>query len=175
MFKLKNITVKEYLTSEDFLKYDEVLKHQKGKSDINILQKPYTDVKYCLSLLSKLSSFDNIAEVFEVLFDIPKDKLMAMGVLEYYNLRNYLISTFKTIIDNEKKVSQGGNTDEGKWFMAGGDRLKPYNDILPLDQLAQRYGGSPFDWGRKPYSEVFYLIVMTKTANEVSYNYTTMK
>jgi len=100
---------------------------------------------------------------------------MQMRTLDYYRLRNHLINTMKLIQDNENKLAQSGKIDIGKWKMAGGDRLKPFDDLMPLDQLGERYGIYPYDIGRKPYSEVFMLMAGVKTLNEVNYNYTTMK
>lgn len=176
MYNLPNITVEKLLKSKHYLKYDGVLKHIKGQSNgKDILQQSYTNVKYCISLLQKVNSFDNITEVFNILFGIDKEELMQMKVVDYYKLRNYLIETIKTINTNESKLAQGGNTDLAKWQFAGGDRLKPFDNTLPLDQLAERYKSYPFDLGKKPYSEIFYLIAMTKTLNEVNYNYTIAK
>jgi len=176
VFKLKNITVAEYLVSKDFLKYDEVLRFEAGQNfGHNISSNSYTNVKYCLSLLQKVSSFDTIIEVFEILFGIKEEELMQMRILDYYRLRNHLINTMKLIQDNENKLAQSGKIDIGKWKMAGGDRLKPFDDLMPLDQLGERYGIYPYDIGRKPYSEVFMLMAGVKTLNEVNYNYTTMK
>ena len=55
--------------------------------------------------------------------------------------------------------------------MAGADRLKPYNDTLPLVQLGKLFGQYPFYLGRKPYGEIFSLLAQTKTQNEVENDY----
>jgi hypothetical protein len=75
------------------------------------------------------------------------------------------------IIENESVLAKGSNVNVTKWQMAGGDRLNQFNNVISLDQLAERYGVYPFELGRKPYSEIFYLISMVKTINEVNYNY----
>jgi len=180
VFKLNNITLQEFIDSNDFYKYDSVLQHQKGKNiflgkECNILSKPYTDIKYCISLLRSLKSFDDVIEVISILTEKSKEEVLKSDIVEYYSFRNYIINTFKQIQDNESKLAKSTNTDAGKWIMAGGDKLKPYDDVLPLDQLAERYGGYPFDFGRKPYSEIFYLMAMTKTLNEVNINYSKQK
>ncbi len=176
---LKNISVLEYSKLDNNLEY-EVLNHLKPKNkfigiESNIMQMPYTNVKYCINLLRNINDYNAICELFSIVFDIDNNSFWNAPIDNYFEARNFIIETFKLINDNEQKIAKGGNTDVGKWKMAGSDRLNPYNDNLPLDQLGQRYGGNPFDWGRKPYSEVFYLIAMTKTSNEVNYNYNTMK
>jgi hypothetical protein len=172
---LKKINVQQYIALEDKSIYNALLSHLNPINlyNVEISNMSYTNVRYCIRLMSELNNWGNVKELFELCFnDID---FMNMDVVSYFHSKNYLLQSFKIIVDNETKVSKSGNFDIGKWKFAGGDRLKPFNDFLPLDQLAQRYGGSPFDWGRKPYGEVFYLIAMTKTSNEVNENYNKQK
>lgn len=177
---LDRINVLQYFNLKDTSKYDAILGHLKPKNvflgkEVNILRLPYNNVKYCLSLLQNINDIDKLFEVFNIVFECERLDFEKADVTEYFYARNYIIESFKLIIDNEKRLSQGGNTDLGKWQMAGGDRLKNYDSFLPLDQLGERYGQYPFDLGMKPYSDIFYLMAMTKTLNEVNYNYNTMK
>jgi hypothetical protein len=180
MFELDKITLNEYIALPNKIAYDTLLECS-GKSNtfnkktINILELSYTNVKYCLSLLHKIKSFDDLFLVYEVLFDCDRKSFFNSDIVSFYKSRNYILETFKNIQENESKLASSTKTDARKWQMAGGKRLEPFNDTLPLDQLAQRYGGSPLDWGRKPYSEVFYLVAMTITSNDVNNNYNTMK
>ena len=179
MLDLKNITVAEYMELPTTIMYD-ILNHVSGENKFNgkkcnIMNLPYTNVKYCIFLLQKITNFKTICEVFTEVFGTTEYEFYNALILDFFKARNHIIETFKIITNNEFLISQGGNIDKGKWQMAGSDRLKPYDSVLTLDQLAQRYGGYPFDYGRKPYSEIFYLIAMTKTSNEVNYNYSTIK
>ena len=176
---LNNISVLKFSKLNDIGDYN-VLNYIKGKAEFmqkpcNIMQMPYTNVKHCMMLLRKSNGIESMCEVFQNVFDIDADTFYNGEILSYFEARNHIFEMFKLIAENETKLSQGGNTDLGKWKMAGGDRLSNYDAMLPLDTLAQRYGGYPFDLGRKPYSEVFYLMAMSKTINEVNYNYQTMK
>jgi hypothetical protein len=171
-----NITVKQYLKSKQAFIYDSVLDHLKGDNLFNgqrvdITQISYVNVKYCLSLLSNINDFSKLAEIFNIVFDISEEHLMNTDIVSYFKARNYMIETFKIIINNEKKLAQNSSTDLGKWKVAGSDNLNRYSDVLPLDQLAERYGLYPFEIGKKSYSEVFYLMAMTNTLNEVNFNY----
>ena len=176
---LKNISVLEYSKLSNDYTYA-ILNHVNGVNkfldiECNIMQMPYTNVKHCMTLLRSINSFDTICEVFILVFGVTKDEFYNADVLSYYKARNHIIDTFKLITDNELKLSKGGNTDLGKWQASGGDRLNSYDSVLPLDEIGVRYSIYPFDLGRKPYSEVFYLMAMTKTINEVNYNYNKQK
>jgi hypothetical protein len=171
-----NIKVKQYLKSKKSFVYDSVLDHLKGDNTFNgkkvdITQISFVNVKYCLSLLSNINDFSKLIEIFNIIFDVSEDELLNSDIVSYFKARNYIIETFKIIINNEKKLAQNSKTDLGKWKVAGGDSLNRYSDVLPLDQLGERYGLYPFEIGKKPYSEVFYLMAMTKTLNEVNINY----
>ena len=171
-----NIKVKQYLKSKKAFVYDSLLDHVKGDNTFNgkkvdITQTSFVNVKYCLSLLSNMNDFSKLSEIFNIIFDVSEEDLLNSDVVSYFKARNYIIETFKKIIDNEKRLAQNSSVDLGKWKFAGGDNLNAYSDVLPLDQLAERYSQYPFDLGKKPYSEVFYLMTMTKTLNEVNINY----
>lgn len=172
---MKKINVQQYIQLTDRTEYDLLLSHLLPDNvyNINISDISYTNVKYCIDLMRELDNWNKVKELFELCFN--ETDFYNLDIVKYFTAKNYLIQHFKIIVDNENKMSKGGNIDLGKWQMAGGDRLKPFNNVLPLDALSQRYGGSPFDWGRKPYGEVFYLIAMTKTSNEVNENYNKQK
>ena len=175
-----NITVKKYSRLKSTLNYDMVLNHIKGENiflgkRVDIVRLPYNNIKYCLSLLQKVNDFDTLFQIFNIIFEVERDEFDNADIVSYFKAKNYIIDSFKLINDNESKLSKGSNTDLGKWKMAGGDRLAMYDSFLPLDQLGERYGQYPFELGNKPYSDIFYLMAMTKTLNEVNYNYNTMK
>jgi hypothetical protein len=173
---LQKISVKEYAELSDTTSYDVILRHCKPEKnfldkDGDILQMSYTNVKYCLSILTNDVTWKDIAEVFYYVFGVSESEFFNADIVSYFKAKNYIDNTFKTILDNEIALSKGGNVNVSKWQSAGGDRLTPYEKVLSLDQLGERYGIYPFDLGRKPYSEIFYLIAMVKTVNEVNYNY----
>jgi len=175
-----NITVKQYSQLDSTLKYDMILNHIKEDNkflnkEVEIVKLPYNNIKYCLSLLQKVNDFDTLYQIFNIIFDCSKEDFLNADIVSYFKAKNYIINSFKVINENESRLSKSSNTDLGKWKMAGGDRLAMYDSFLPLDQLGERYGQYPMDLGRQPYSEIFYLMAMTKTLNEVNYNYNNMK
>ena len=173
---MRNITVKQYFNLKDSIHYDALLQFVKPDNNflgkkIEIVSLPYTNVKYCINLMQKINTTKNVFELFNIIFDVQSADFYEAKVIDYFKAKNYIIAAFKLINENELRLSQGGSTDLGKWKMAGAEKLSPYDMVLPLDQLGERYSIYPMDLGMKPYSEIFYLMAMTKILNEVNKNY----
>lgn len=176
VLNLNKITVHQYIELKDKSQYDLILSHCLQKNSFNgkesdIFQMSYTNVKYCIKLMRGGSTWGTVSEVFEIVFGCTKDEFLNASIVDYFPARNYIDNSFKMIIDNENNLAKGSNINLTKWQMSGGDRLNQFDNIISLDQLSERYGAYPFDLGRKPYSEIFYLISMVKTINEVNFNY----
>ena len=84
---------------------------------------------------------------------------------------NFIEKDFKARQEKESKILNGVGVDKLKWKAAGGDSLNIFSPVSPLDEIAQRYGGSPFKWGEEPYNDVLYLITMIIRKSIVSANY----
>ncbi|MUV02079.1 hypothetical protein GN157_00005 [Flavobacterium rakeshii] len=173
---MKNISIKQYTALQDTLMYDAVLEHLNQKNtfagrSMDTNKMPYANVKYCIRLLPKINSWKGICQLFTICFDITEAEFWASPIAEYFPAKKYLVSEFETIITTESKALASQSTDAHLWHMAGADRLKPYSDTLPLLQLGKLFGQYPFDLGRKPYGEIFSLLVQTKTQNEVEHDY----
>lgn len=173
---MKNITLKHYTTLPDTLQYDAILEHLKPQNSfagktMNINQMPYSNVKYCIRLLPKVTDWNGIKQLFEICFDINERQFWRASIKEYFAAKKFLIAEFERIIAIESKVLASQSTDGHLWHMAGADKLKPYSDTLPLLQLGKHFGQYPFDLGRKPYGEIFSLLAQTKTQNEVESDY----
>ena len=176
VLNLNKIKVHQYIVLQPNNEYDLLLSHcNQSKTflgkESDVLKLPYIDVKYCIDLLSNSVSWDKIAELFGVVWGCSKEDFFNAEITDYFPARNYIDNTFKLIIENESVLAKGSNVNVTKWQMSGGDRLNQFNNVISLDQLAERYGLYPFELGKKPYSEIFYLISMVKTINEVNYNY----
>jgi len=173
---MKNITLKQYTALKDTSQYDAILTHLQpknnfGGSQMNIAQMPYANVKYCIRLLPKVSSWDGIKQLFEICFDVPEKAFWSTRIVDYFAARKFMIAEFERVIATENKLLATQSTDNHLWEMAGADKLKPYSDTLPLLQLGKLLGQYPFDLGRKPYSEIFNLLAQTKMQNEVEAQY----
>lgn len=176
VLNLNKIKVHQYIELQANNEYDIILSHSNQKKsfankETDILNLPYVDVKYCIDIMRGSITWEKIAEVFKIVFGCTRDKFFNAEITDYFPARNYIDNTFKLIIENESVLAKKSNVNITKWQMAGGDRLNQFNNVISLDQLAERYGVYPFDLGRKPYSEIFYLISMVKTINEVNFNY----
>lgn len=171
---MKNISIKDFATQPDVIEIDSILNFLNPKNtflgkEVNIQSMPYTNVRYCLKLIKTVSEWSNVAELFNICFEVSSEDFWKSSVTEFYAARNHLMFEFKNIIETENKMfAQKHSKDLWKWDLAGVKRLEPYNDTISLDRLGQRYGVYPFDLGRKPYSEVFYLQCLVKTENEIN-------
>lgn len=173
---MKNITVKEYTELQDASLYDATLHFMMPfnsccNKKMNINSMPYVNVKHCMRILPKIEGWNTVQELFEICFDVDADSFWSMPVTEFFQSKNYMIEEFDRAIKTEVKLLTGHSTNEHLWKMAGADKLQPYNDTLPLVQLGKMFGQYPFDLGRKPYGEIFSLLVQTKTQNEVEIEY----
>ena len=171
-----NITLKHYIGLKDTSQYDALLTHLNPKNNfggrqMNISQMPYANVKYCIRLLPKINSWEGIQQLFEICFDVSAKAFLNTRITHYFAARKFMLSEFERVISTENKLLATQSTDGHLWQMAGADKLKPYTDTLPLLQLGKLLGQYPFDLGRKPYSEIFNLLVQTKTQNEVEAEY----
>lgn len=173
---MKNITIRAYSTLKDTSQYDAILPHLKPKNSfagkmMNLHAMPYSNVKYCIRLLPKINSWDGVAELFRICFEVDEIAFWNATVTEYFGARNYIVSAFEKLITTENKLLSGINTNAHLWQMAGADRLKYYNDTLPLLQLGKLLGQYPYDLGRRPYGEILSLLGQVKTQTEVEQEY----
>ena len=175
--KLKNYTILEYSKFNDVFVIDNLLKNLKEKNtfankEIDILQLPYSTIKYVQKIFRKENfNFNDIAEIFVILFEINKEEFYNRKITEFYQANNYIKNQFELIAKNETQLANSSTTDIGKWKTSGGDNLEVYSEILGLHSICERYGIYPFDLALKPYSEIFYLQNMLKNYDEVNYKY----
>ena len=171
---MKNISIKEFAFQPSVIEIDSILNFLNPKNkflgkEMSINKMPYTNVKYCMKLITTISEWNNVIELFNICFDIKDEEFWKANVIDFYSARNFLLQEFKRVIEKEQLMfAQKNNKDQWKWDLAGIRKLEPYNDVLGLDRLGQRFGMYPFDLGRKPYSEVFYLQCLVKTENEIN-------
>jgi hypothetical protein len=177
---MENITIKQFISLPQSSQNDAVLSSLKPNnffagSKMSIGTMPYANVKFAIRLLSKIDSWDTMARLFEICFDVAASDFWSANIVEYYQARAFMLSEFQRVINTESKMMASQSTDEHLWVMAGADRLKPYSDTLPLIQLGKLFGLYPFDIGRKPYNEVFNMLVQIKVQNEVETEYQKLK
>lgn len=171
-----NISLKEFVNVIDPTEYEvlEALQPSNtfagNKADIQSLQ--YVEVKYCIKLLSKVDSWDVVVQLFTICFGLKNEsEFWEQGVKEFYQAKKYIIRELSKIYETEAKIMESKSTDQQLWQMAGADKLKPFNDTMPLHQLGKLFGIYPYDLGKKPYKEVFSLIAQNKIYNDVESAY----
>lgn len=176
---MKNITVKEYIelnVKERFI-YDSLLNNINAKEVVKIDFDTisWDNVKKIIKLLSKVDSFDVVCDIFKLAFNMTSESFYNLPIVNYFQIKKFLIKKFVYLHENEVKLLSSSSNDIGLWQMAGGNKLDFYSENLPLSQLAKIYGGYPFDYGKKPYNEILYLLKMNQTQNEVENKFQELK
>lgn len=175
---MKNITIKEFLKVKeiDHLSYDMVLKLLKPNNNFNGLSINEKTIKYSeVKYLFKLASKNKYKEIILYFYNVKEATFLDSGIFEYYAVKNYIDSFIVRIAKKESQALKGDNNDAILWEQAGGNRLKIFNDILPIMELAETYSLYPFDIMEKPYNEVFTLLVANKIKKEVLNKFNDLK
>lgn len=179
---MKEITVKQYaaLKPDQHGQYDTLYqivnpKNQFAKKEMPVSSISYTNVKYCYRLMRN-TDWNSIQQLFEICYDVPAAVFWKAKISEYMPALKFLIEWFGKYAGIEKKLfTVEPGPDDHIWKLAGADRLKPYNDTLPLVHLGKMFGMYPNDLGRKPYLEVLSLQAQIKASNEVEFEFQKLK
>ena len=172
---MKNITVKQFSEKPD-IRYTALLSSLvpnnlfAGKQS-NIGRLPYLDVIAWYEKITKIKDLHGMCDLFTFIFDIEEVEFWNASIVDYFSAKNFIEQDFKTRQESEAKLLSGGSVDKLKWEAAGGNSLRAFSKTSPLDDLAKRYGGYPFDYGRKPYNDILHLITMSIRKNIVANNY----
>lgn len=177
---MKELNIIQYIKLKDKSEYDFVLEHLRPKnsfcgSEMNINQMSYINVRYCLRLIPKCDNWEVVQELFELCFSVSKDDFYNAAIDEFFSAKNYLIEQFEKIAKREYNFLKSIEKDAELWKLAGGDRLKPYSDTLPLAELGKAFGIWPYDIGRKPYGEVATMIRQLGTYDQVQNEFLRLK
>ena len=171
-----NISLREFVGLADPSEYEVLEALQPSNTfagrttDIQNLK--YMQVRYCIKLLQKVDSWDVVIEVFKICFAIENDnEFWEQGVKDFYQAKRYILRELSTIVAAEAKIMEGKSTNQELWTLAGADKLRKFNDTMPLLQLGKLLGMYPYDLGEKPFKEVFSLIAMNKIYNDVESAY----
>lgn len=175
MIDLRNISIREYAESND-LRYSSLLKSMNPKNEFagkvaKIGRLPYRHLVNWYSEITKVKTFNDVCDLFKFIFRIEEHEFWNETVVNYFAALNFIQNDFKERQEKESKILKGSGVDELKWKAAGGESLRRFSPVSPLDEIAQRYGGSPFEWGEEPYNDIIYLITMITWKSIVSKNY----
>lgn len=178
---MKNITINQFIKlSEDkqakyhFLKFQKGCNTYAGKT-INFTHLPFVKVRNILTALTRKLSFDDTVELIGSAFDIPTDKIGDTSLSEFLAAKAYIEEQANTIRIRESKIANNSGVDLVKWQTAGGAKLAPFDTVLTLHTLGEKYGKYPFDLGQKPYAEIMYLYTAVRTYDQVCNEYTKLK
>lgn len=174
-----NITLKQYISLEDTTTYD-FLEHIKPSNryvgkELNVSDMTYGEVKAVMRTLRKMKSIDDIKNIFETCFKISENEFYSGLITEYFSAKNFIIKTFKDLLDKEIKLLKSISGDSALWEASGGNKLNKHSDVLAINQLAKIYGLYPFELESKKYQEILYLMVVEKELGEVQKRFDKLK
>jgi hypothetical protein len=172
---MRNISIRKYSTLKNDITHNALLSSLKPKNlfagkQSNIDSLPYLDVVYWYDHIKKINAFNDVCELFIFIFGIDSEAFWNEKVTSFYEAQNFILEDFKRRQETEAKLLSSG-VNNNNWTAAGGDSLIPFSKVTPLDDIAQRYGGYPFDYGRKAYSEIIFLLTMITKKNKVQRAY----
>lgn len=174
---MKQINVKQFfkLDLAKQIEYSTVLSHLKAKEHIkvDITKLTYNDVKSIFKQLSKDNS--DLKYIFTTALNITEEDFFLLPIQNFFEIKKYIEDFFVNLKQNEIKLLESISADVGLWEVAGGAKLNEFGDILPLSQLAKIYGGYPFEYGKKSYLEIIYLLRMNNTQSQVDNEFNRLK
>lgn len=159
---MTNITIEEYAGLKDTSKYyflkDMLPKDTFGCYQMNVGQMSYEQVKGVMRTLSKFESWKDAKDIFETCFGIDEETFWNGKITDFFSAKNYIVSTFKKLMDNETRLLKSISKDSVLWEAAGGNKMNKYSDILPIRQLGKMFGLYPFELSEKRYLEILKLL-----------------
>lgn len=177
--QLENITLAEYSIMQDSDVYDFLQDLEPvnlfATKTMNVTAMPWLSVRHCIKLLSKSKDWNVVFKLFHQCYDVDEKEFLQATVYEFYQANNYMMEQFKKLIEREVQVMFTPSVDDEIWQQAGMDKLNQFNDMLPLIQLGKAFGMYPYDIGRKPYREVFNMLVPIKIQGEVESEFHKLK
>lgn len=159
---MKNITIEEYAGLEDTSQYfflkDMLPSDMFGCYQMNVSQMSYEKVKGVMRTLSKFSNWEDAKDIFETCFDIDAETFWNGKITDFFAAKNYIVITFKNLLEREKKLLSSISKDSALWEAAGGNKMNRFSEILPLTQLGKIYGIYPFELKDMKYHEIIMLL-----------------
>ena len=174
---MKNITIKEYvkLSLEEKMIYEPlacmVQQDKFAGIQFDIKKLTYNDVKGVMRTLPNFNEWKPTLDIYETCYKIEEDVFWQSLITDYFSTRGFIVEKFKALKKRENDLLRGPDIDVMLYENAGGKRLDPFSELLPLKQLGEIYGQYPLDLAKKPYNEIITLLVMHKTSQEVDKRY----
>jgi len=180
---MNKITIGEYsnLKQDKRFLYDSFLSNLKPQNkflnkSIDLYKISYKEVRMLFKLASQnINSIDKMKDLFCIAYSVNETEFYSASIDEAFSAKNYVIKFLKDTQETETKLLKSISMDDGLWQQAGGDRLNPFSDLMPLVQLGKIYGMFPFELENKPYQQILVLLTLHKIDNEVQNNYNELK
>lgn len=182
IFNLKNITVRQLfeLDEHEFAKYmtlKDCLKSKNefdGKKGIEISSLTFAEVSEIKRIFFQ-PTFEGLFETFERIFKTDRHRFLRSDVISYFYALNYIGESVQKIIKNERLLSP--DDDEEAFLMkeAGAERLKVFQELPVLLNLARSFGTTVQEVENWKYSLVFSILLHDKIQADVRKKFDELK
>lgn len=177
---MKNISVREFLELQDQTEYLVVLNNLKPKDvfpehTFNLNNLTYNEVRKINRLCRKVSDLKDHIDIIATAYQVEEFKVYDLPIINFFHIKKFIEEKILNLAKKESDILGNASGDADMWKMAGGDSLKQYADVLPLDRLAKMYGGYPLDYGEKKYVEIIYLLAMNSQQSKVESKFNELK
>ena len=177
---MRDVNINQYRKLANTKSYDIVLSELNPKNEFcgvvfDEMKVTYKEVRFISMLLKKGTTWNDIYEVFEIMYGVSEDLFYYSSIVDYYSCRNYIFKFISDLHKRESNLLQSIDADSELWKAAGGDRLNKHSYVMPLIQLGERFNLYPLYLEDKPYNEILTLLKACKDKGEVQQSFDRLK
>jgi hypothetical protein len=177
---MRNVAIKEYLLTYKTNPSNLILEALKANDsfpdkpfDLNVLT--YNEIRQINRKLKAVKDLSDYISILSIAYRAEEFEVLDLPIINFFEIKKFINEKILSLLEKEAKILSNADGDADMWRMAGGDALKQYADILPLDRLAKLYGGYPLDYGEKKYVEIIYLLAMNAMHDKVDRKFYELK
>jgi len=185
MIKIADISVYDYFHAEDTTQYDVLVTCLKPLNSFagkkcNVSNLTYNEVEV-IKMILRQPTMQNIMDLIILCYDIrgtmkqsAEEIYLLTSVFDLFRAKQY-IQNFIILILNREKSWLTGKKDDKLLMINSAQRTKNISQLLTKMMLAEKYSCTPKEVGNWKYSEVFAILVATKTKDDLFKEYNEIK
>lgn len=169
----ENITLLEYLQLKDNSEYNVLFGSLKPKNKLGVFESKFNkltfaEMNYLKKNISKIHDENVFFNIFELVFSVNKDQLLAQKIIDFIAATNYINKSIENIFEAEKKALSGEEDED--FILAGGLMLNSLGNLPTLITIGMKFGKSPEEVANWSYKTVFGIQRYFKMSAEIDKN-----